>query len=68
LAINGTNLTSITLHSDLGFKQIKQFELSGVTAITAVPEPATWAMMLLGFSSVGFLAYRRRSSAAMRVV
>lgn len=25
-----------------------------------VPEPSTWAMMLLGFSGVGFLARRRR--------
>jgi hypothetical protein len=27
----------------------------------AVPEASTWAMMLLGFAGVGFLAYRRRS-------
>jgi hypothetical protein len=26
-----------------------------------VPEPSTWAMMLLGFSGVGFMAYRRKS-------
>jgi len=25
----------------------------------AVPEPVTWAMMLLGFLGIGFLAYRR---------
>jgi hypothetical protein len=31
-----------------------------VTAVTAaVPEPSTWAMMLLGFGGVGFMAYRR---------
>lgn len=30
-----------------------------------VPEPSTWAMMILGFASVGFLAYRRRQSTAM---
>ena len=29
--------------------------------VTAVPEPTTWAMMLLGFAGIGFLAYRRRS-------
>jgi len=28
---------------------------------TAVPEPSTWAMMILGFAGVGFLAYRRRN-------
>ena len=36
-----------------------------VTAnISAVPEPSTWAMMILGFAGVGFLAYRRRNQAA----
>jgi len=33
----------------------------GTLAITAVPEPSTWAMMILGFFGVGFLAYRRRN-------
>jgi hypothetical protein len=27
--------------------------------LTAVPEPSTWAMMILGFAGVGFMAYRR---------
>lgn len=31
--------------------------------VAAVPEPATWAMMLLGFAGIGFLAYRRRNPA-----
>jgi hypothetical protein len=31
--------------------------------VTATPEPSTWAMMILGFAGVGFMAYRRRSSA-----
>lgn len=26
-----------------------------------VPEPSTWAMMILGFAGVGFMAYRRRA-------
>ena len=26
---------------------------------TTVPEPSTWAMMLLGFAGVGFAGYRR---------
>jgi hypothetical protein len=28
----------------------------------AVPEPSTWAMMILGFAGIGFMAYRRRKS------
>jgi uncharacterized protein (TIGR03118 family) len=33
-------------------------------SITAVPEPSTWAMMILGFVGVAFLAYRRRNQSA----
>jgi hypothetical protein len=32
---------------------------------SSVPEPATWAMMLLGFAGVGFMAYRRKNSAVL---
>jgi hypothetical protein len=32
-----------------------------VTEIAAVPEPSTWAMILLGFAGVGLMAYRRKS-------
>lgn len=35
-------------------------------AAGAVPEPATWAMMLAGFGAIGF-AMRRRSKVATRV-
>lgn len=32
-------------------------------AISAVPEPSTWAMMIFGFLGVGLVAYRRKSPA-----
>jgi hypothetical protein len=32
---------------------------------TAVPEPSTWAMMILGFAGVGFITYRRRKTSAL---
>jgi hypothetical protein len=31
--------------------------------VSAVPEPSTWVMMILGFFAVGFLAYRRKDFA-----
>jgi hypothetical protein len=37
----------------------------GTMTISAVPEPSTWAMMVLGFAGVGFLAYRRNSKSAL---
>jgi hypothetical protein len=30
--------------------------------VAAVPEPSTWAMLLLGFAGIGFMAYRRRKT------
>jgi len=32
--------------------------------ITAVPEPATWAMMILGFGAAGSVLRRRRAAVA----
>ena len=39
----------------------------GLFPVGAVPEPSTWAMMILGFFGVGFMAYRRKSQSALRV-
>ena len=33
--------------------------------VAAVPEPSTWAMMILGFAGVSFMAYRRKSKPAL---
>jgi hypothetical protein len=41
--------------------------LGGVT-VSAVPEPSTWAMMILGFAGVGFIAYRRKLKPALLAV
>ena len=32
----------------------------GTLSVSAVPEASTWAMMVLGFAGVGFMAYRRK--------
>jgi PEP-CTERM motif len=50
---------------DAGFSS--QLRLDG-PMVVAVPEPTTWAMMILGFLGVGFVAYRRKSGAALRIV
>jgi hypothetical protein len=36
--------------------------LDNIVINTAVPEPSTWAMMILGFVGLGFVAYRRRQN------
>jgi hypothetical protein len=37
---------------------------SGTLTVTAVPEPATWAMFLAGFAALGFAASRRARALA----
>lgn len=37
-------------------------------AVAAVPEPATWAMMLIGFGAVGFSVRRRGATMTVRRV
>lgn len=49
----------------LGFDDFKQMGFGLYPdAVTAVPEASTWAMMLFGFVSVGFVAYRKKAGAA----
>ena len=40
----------------------------GITITAAVPEPSTWAMMILGFCGIGFVAYRRKGGSSFRFV
>ena len=35
-----------------------------LTPHPAVPEPSTWAVMLLGFAGLGFMTYRRTKKSA----
>ena len=42
-------------------------QIFGDTASTGVPEPATWAMLMLGFGGLGY-AMRRRSQVSTRIV
>jgi hypothetical protein len=39
------------------------FALLDGVSLTAVPEPSTWAMMLVGFGGLGYAAFRRRRTA-----
>lgn len=52
-------ITEVTIGSSFAFP------FTDLLLTTAVPEPSTWAMMILGFAGVGFMAYRRRNSAML---
>jgi Laminin B (Domain IV)/PEP-CTERM motif len=36
--------------------------LTPAVVVSGVPEPSTWAMMILGFCGLGFMAYRRKQN------
>jgi hypothetical protein len=58
-AINGEVINSLTLTDSTG--GILSFEHNRIeTAVAAVPEPATWGMMLLGFIGLGFAFKNKR--------
>jgi hypothetical protein len=37
-----------------------------LSSVPPVPEPSSWAMLLIGFAGVGFMAYRRQQQHATR--
>ena len=77
-AFNPTNIYSFNLitgfavPTQLHFGVIDEIYTDNAGAYTivitqlasAVPEPSTWAMMILGFAGIGFMAYRRKSKRA----
>ena len=44
---------------------VNLFNNAGTWQVAAVPEPSTWAMMILGFAGVGYMTYRRRKVAEL---
>jgi hypothetical protein len=62
LVATGGFLTSVDITSTSGIKEAKHFEVSG-----AIPEPSTWAMMLLGFAGLAYAGYRKTKRAALSV-
>jgi PEP-CTERM motif len=63
LALDPNNATDFV--TQLTFTGSGNFTGTMTPITTAVPEPSTWAMMLLGFAGIGFVAYRRKSKPAL---
>jgi hypothetical protein len=65
---NDTNVITLNFSSDNANNsgqgiRIQNVLITGIAS--AVPEPSTWAMMILGFAGVGFMTCRRRKIAAL---
>jgi hypothetical protein len=54
-----TNVSGKLSFTDLGPSDQQGNLIDNVVVTTGVPEPSTWAMMVLGFAGLGFAASRR---------
>lgn len=61
-AIDGQLIDYFTIAANGSIGDVRQIRIGGVTAI--VPEPASWAMMIMGFGGMGAMMRRRRASVA----
>lgn len=63
--LSGNGITSLDFEFAPGIDSARQFRVEGVSNVPAVPEPGTWAMLLIGFGAVGFGMRRRRQKATV---
>ena len=60
----GSSETLSFLATGTGGAPLPPFALLDSVSLTAVPEPSTWAMMVVGFGLLGYAGFRRRRTAA----
>jgi hypothetical protein len=71
--IHGVSTVNFTATANSGVNTLEIFyadretvaaelDISANVVLSAVPEPSTWAMMILGFCGLGFMAYRRKQN------
>jgi PEP-CTERM motif len=59
-----SNTGTLFIDSDVALSFASGHDYSS-NAVGAVPEPSTWAMLILGFAGLGFMAYRRKGKPAL---
>jgi hypothetical protein len=65
LATGGSTVLQVHGRQDPHDIYFDDFSVNPVVA--GVPEPSTWAMMIIGFAGVGYAAYRRKAKPALQV-
>ena len=53
----GSDTLSISNQNNPSYQVIDNVSVTG--SGSTIPEPSTWAMMLIGFAGLGFVGYRR---------
>jgi PEP-CTERM motif len=65
VSTDGETIKSVEVVNPGGFKEFKQIEFSGPGIIPTVPEPATWALMLIGIGVTGGVLRRNAHKAGL---
>ena len=65
LSITGLDPFNTVTFSDNGANGFEFLPARAPSALGGIPEPSTWAMIILGFAGIGFMAYRRQSKPTM---
>lgn len=67
----GEKFTSVGFAADPstnGIQDLRQLRLAGISPVqSAVPEPSTWAMLLVGFGAIGASLRRRKPGSRLRL-
>jgi hypothetical protein len=56
---------TLQIYSDSGGCPCGSIAYQLVANISPIPETSTWAMLLIGFAGLGFVAHRRKSKPAL---
>lgn len=68
-ATGGDRISTIAFDTNgTGVADLRQLRVGGVSTVAAVPEPGTWAMMLLGFGGIGVAMRRSRRRSPARIM
>ena len=62
---NNGNDGAYAFYQNCGYCTAGPFPSFTSFTVSAIPEPSTWVMMILGFAGLGFMAYRRTAKPAL---
>jgi hypothetical protein len=64
-AVDGQQINYFSVAANGSFQDVRQVRIGGVGSIPVgvVPEPASWALMIMGFGGIGGLVRRQRRAA-----
>jgi PEP-CTERM motif len=64
---NGSMSASGACNGSVGDSNGPPFSLLDNVSLTTVPEPSTWAMLLIGFAGLAYAGYRGRGRAPISI-